>query len=114
MPPDSLLSEVSRNIIDNGGNLYVVPSFSDTDTLYNVDMDLGICDCAVGKDGSPCKHQYLLWKTYSKGDNFLPYISADERKQCSYLAIGETLADTYYEGLHDYVAREQDQEEPDE
>ena len=86
------LTTVSANIIDNADGRYTVPSFSEPGVQHCVDMDLGICDCTVG---SPCKHQYVAWKTYSKGTNFLPYLSSEERKQCSYLAIGETLPDTY-------------------
>ena len=66
-------------------------------------MELGICDYSVGRHGSPCKHQYISWKIHLKSTNFIPYLSHEERKQCSYIAIGEVLPDTYYAGLHDYL-----------
>lgn len=30
---------------------------------YTVNITFGICSCMVGKDSSPCKHQYVLWVT---------------------------------------------------
>ena len=110
LPPESVLEVVSEKIVDSGGNMYIVPSFTDPDVIYYVDMDLGICECSVGKDGSPCKHQFITWKKHLKGTNFLPFLNPEERKQYSYLAIGKTLPDSYYEGLHDYVADDFQQE----
>ena len=112
LPPESVLQEISCNITNSGGNIYVIPSFSNDNVRYTIDMDLGICDCEVGSDGSPCKHQYLLWTTHKSGNsNFLPYLSAEERKMYSYLAIGETLPDVYYEGLHDHFTQESDEQD---
>ena len=69
-------------------------------------MNSHMCDCSAGKDGSPCKHQYVLWKSGHSSSNFLPYMSAADRKEYSYIAIGEVLPDSYYERLHDYVIGE--------
>ena len=30
---------------------------------YTVNITFGICSCMVGKDSSPCEHQYVLWVT---------------------------------------------------
>ncbi|XP_057311257.1 uncharacterized protein LOC130649070 [Hydractinia symbiolongicarpus] len=103
LPPEPVLREVAENIISNGSNIYLVPSFTDPSVHYCVDMELGLCECDVGSDGSPCKHQYVTWRQHLKSANFIPYLSSEERKQCSYIAIGESLPDVYYEGLRDYL-----------
>uniref|UniRef100_A0A7M5V903 SWIM-type domain-containing protein n=1 Tax=Clytia hemisphaerica TaxID=252671 RepID=A0A7M5V903_9CNID len=57
--------------------------------------------CEVGLDGSVCKHQYVVWShKLGKGRNFLPYLNAEERKGYAYIAIGKSLPDSYYEGIH--------------
>jgi len=47
------------------------------------------------------KHQYFLWaNNIAKSVNFIPYTSASQRKTCAVIAIGESLPDSYYEGIH--------------
>ena len=87
-------------------NTFKVPSLT-SDNFYIVDMNLGICECKVGQDGNVCKHQYVLWAN-GKCDsiNFIPYLSATERKRYSIIASGEALPDKYYEGIHDHIRDE--------
>ena len=43
---------------------------------YAVNITFGICSCMVGKDSSPCKHQYVLWVTnVGHCINFIPVFS---------------------------------------
>lgn len=42
-------------------NIFLMPSMSDEGVQYLVDMNTGICQCKIGINGSPCKHQYILW-----------------------------------------------------
>lgn len=82
-------------------NSYYVPSCDDENKTYLVDMDVSTCECKVGESGAPCKHQYIIWAhILKKGTAFLPYLSPDDRREYSYLAIGEYLPQSCYEGLH--------------
>ena len=65
-------------------------------------MEMCICECEIGQSGAPCKHQYLIWlHVHKKGNAFLPFLTGEERKEYSFIAIGGYLPDSYYEGLHD-------------
>ena len=66
LPPESVLSSIAEKIENRGEKTYFVPSFTDSNVQYCVDMELGFCDCVVGNDGSPCKHQYQLEKTFEQ------------------------------------------------
>ena len=60
---------------------------------------LGVCECPQGRDGSVCKHQYILWSfRLSKQSNFLPYLDASERQRYSKIATGGCLPLSAYEG----------------
>ena len=86
-----------------GNNVFIVPSLSNP-TMYIVDMNSGVCSCESGKDGSPCKHQYLLWANkLCDSKNFLPYFNKEERMQYAIIATGTALPVDFYEGLHDRV-----------
>ena len=46
----------------------------------------------IGKDGSPCKHQYMLWTAKrAKCFNFVPINSPEDRQKLAKIAIGEAL-----------------------
>ena len=36
---------------------YIVPSKEEREVVYHVDVEVGICTCPHGQDGSPCSHQ---------------------------------------------------------
>ena len=44
-----------------GNNTYLVPSLTDNYVYYMVDMVNGFCECTVGNDEPPCKHQALKY-----------------------------------------------------
>lgn len=72
-----------------GANMYCVPSISKEDQTYLVDMDSGFCECRTGMNGSPCKHQYILWvNKVSTAVNFLPIFSKEQRQMYAEIAIG--------------------------
>ena len=71
---------------------------------YLVDMNTGICQCKIGMNGSPCKHQYILWAhKLADAVNFLPVLSKEQRQLYAEIAIGMSLSLQYYEGLHDQI-----------
>ena len=85
-------------------NIFLMPSMSDEGVQYLVDMNTGICQCKIGINGSPCKHQYILWvNKLCVAVNFLPVFSREQRQMYAEVAIGSTLPLHFYEGLHDQV-----------
>lgn len=78
-------------------------SFSDVSIKYLVDMNSGMCQCKVGIDGAPCKHQYILFarKIVKSSNNFIPVSDPHQRMLLSKIAVGKSLPVEYYEGLHD-------------
>ncbi len=83
-------------------NIFIVKSFNQDNTKYVVDMSLGLCECKAGVNGSVCKHQYVLWANkVAQGTNFLPIFSQQQRMKFAEIAIGASVAPSYYEGLYD-------------
>ena len=65
-------------------------------------MNSGFCECAIGQDGSPCKHQALLWSNGCISNiNFMPIFHKEIRQKFSYIAVGNSLSLEFYEGLHE-------------
>lgn len=91
-------------IVNVGCNMFLVPSLSNEGVQYLVDMNTGFCQCKIGVNGSPCKHQYILWvNKLSVAVNFLPVFSKEQRMMYAEIAIGATFPLHFYEGLHDKV-----------
>jgi hypothetical protein len=60
-------------------------------------MSLGVCSCPQGKDGAPCKHQYLIWAAnLAICTNFVPISNPDERQKLAEIALGKTLPLSYF------------------
>ena len=67
-------------------------------------MNSGLCQCTKGMNGSPCKHQYVLWvNKLSDSLNFLPRFSPEQKKKCFDLAICCSMDVGKYEGIHDLI-----------
>ena len=65
-----------------------------------MDRTAGVCSCAVGKDGSPCKHQHVLWAAKKAHcPNFISVTDSVERQKLAKIAIGETLPLSFYSNL---------------
>ena len=80
---------VIAKITKAGDNMYCVPSISKDDQTYLVDMESGFCECRTCMNGSPCKHQYILWvNKVSTAVNFLPIFSKEQRQMYADIAIG--------------------------
>ena len=80
----------------------LVPSLSDSSTKYSVDMP--VCECFVGRNENVCKHMYMLWASGKyKSFNFVPYLRWEERKTYTDIAIGSSLTDEQYHGIHEYI-----------
>ena len=43
---------------------FKVPSGTDEDVLYNVNIEEQHCDCYVGRTKQPCKHKALVCRTF--------------------------------------------------
>ena len=96
--------KIKATIVQTLGSLYTISSFTIAMVRYVVDMDVGMCNCSVGSDGSVCKHQYFVWLyRHKKSVNFIPFLDPAQRKEYSYIATGKVLPDNYYEGLHDHI-----------
>ncbi len=52
----SKISYESIYEIDSKESIYLVNSKTERDVKYLVNMELGICNCNAGQDGSPCSH----------------------------------------------------------
>ena len=64
-------------------------------------MTAGLCTCHVGKNGSPCKHQYILWaNNIASTINFVPYKDVYQRRKFGFIALGQTMPLDFYSGLH--------------
>lgn len=76
-------------------------------------MTIGTCSCEVGKDGSPCKHQYMLWAAERANCiNFIPIASPKDRQNLAQIAIGEALPLSFYTSLRDTNPPEMDTTAP--
>ena len=63
-------------------------------------MSIGVCSCVMGRDGSPCKHQHILWASNTVNCiNFVPVSNPQSRQKLAWIAIDQTLPITYYTNL---------------
>ena len=98
-----------RNIKSDGNSLYCVPSRIKQGKHYTVDMSIGMCECFIGCDGSPCAHQFVLWsENIADSVNFIPFTSKDERQRFARITLGIALPLTFYEPLHSSARTEVD------
>ena len=55
-------------------------------------MSVGMCECFIGCDGSPCAHQFVLWsENIADPVEFIPFTSKDERQRFARNALGTAL-----------------------
>ena len=63
-------------------------------------MTIGVCSCEIGSDGSPCKHQYVLWSAnIANCLNFIPIAHPEVRQKLAWIAIEQSLPLSYYSNL---------------
>ncbi|KAE8741294.1 hypothetical protein FOCC_FOCC013182 [Frankliniella occidentalis] len=80
--------ELVKKIVKSGEHTYMVPSTVDSDLLYEVDRDLGVCSCKAGCTGAFCKHQALLYSAFGGYFPNAPPILSTDRYQLGLLALG--------------------------
>ena len=105
-PTDEEFIRMQNSVVMHGQGVFTVQSLSQPEITYLVDMNVGICECIIGKTGAPCKHQYVLWVLQkSSNRNFLPFFDKAQRQLFAEIAIGMSLPLENYEGLHDKQTR---------
>ena len=99
--PEEVILFLSK-LVSLGDSVFTAPSISRPNEYYIINMGDGFCSCMAGRNGAPCKHQYLVWanKRY-QSQNFLPYFSKEERQKFAQIACGTSLPLEYYEGIHE-------------
>ena len=96
--------KVLNSIINLGNNNFLIESFSSEGIKYLVDMNSGLCQCIGGVNGSPCKHQHIMWvNKLSESLNFIPRFSSEQKQTFSYIALACSLNLEMYEGIHDRI-----------
>ena len=77
-----------------------MPSRIEVYQYYTIDMSIGVCECPVGFDGSPCTHQFLIWvENLADSVNFILIFNKEEHQRWARIAFGTALPLTYYKGL---------------
>jgi len=67
---------------------------------FFVDISIGVCSCDKGQDGSPCKHQYLIWAAkLTNSLNFAPVESPELRQKLAMIALGSMQPVSKYTSL---------------
>ena len=81
---------------------YEVPSQSNTDVMYTVDMFVGHCTCHAGNTGGPCKHQAAVMSAFKLPSwNVLPVCDPAGRKLLHQIAVGDeaSVPDDWFKSL---------------
>ena len=84
-------------------NTFLVNSQSQRGVKYLVDMNLGVCSCIGGQDGSPCSHQAAIAKLFGiYSVNCVSTISSTARQQLAVVALGNNAIQEgdFYTSLH--------------
>ena len=101
IPGKAELELMNRNIKSDGNSLYRVSSRTKQGKYYTVHMSIGMCECFIGCDESPCENQFVLWSENIAGSvNFIPFTRKDERQRFVRIALRTALPLTLYEPLH--------------
>ena len=84
------------NIKSDFNNLHRIPSRKKQGKYYTNDISIGMCECFIGCDGSPCTYQFV----------FITFTSTDERQIFARIALDTALPLTLYQPLHSSVGTE--------
>lgn len=89
LPDQGKITQEMISRVSDTAEMYQVESESTAGQLYDVDMVHGMCTCAVGFNGAPCKHQYAVTKHFQVNSfNFFPLTDENIRQHLFYLASG--------------------------
>ncbi|KAL5237136.1 hypothetical protein ACI65C_004546 [Semiaphis heraclei] len=91
-----LHSKLCPNIVDLNVNdvkkiskcTYEVPSMSEKNVYYSINIENGLCTCKMGLSGSFCKHQAWIHKNIKIQSPNAPPVTLNERHELGILALG--------------------------
>ena len=115
LPCDDKVEEMVQTSEKLCENVYKVPSENDSSVAYLVDMFLGSCECEIGNNGAPCKHQCIIWSRLNiPNPNFMPYFDKGERMRLARMAVGDDVMNypDLFEGLRDSLILNRENSEP--
>ncbi len=75
---------------------YLVPSSSDREKTYAVDVNSGCCTCEQGVYGRFCKHLMAVLHLFGGDALNAPKVSAEERHKMAVLALGPAAQPTQF------------------
>ena len=84
-------------------NVFMVDSQTSRGVVYTVDMQLSVCTCPLGSDGSPCSHQAAITKHFHYTScNSIPSMFPEKRRELAMIALGDKAVQdlSYYSSLH--------------
>ena len=84
-------------------NVFMVDSQTTRGVVYTVDMQLSVCTCPLGSDGSPCSHQAAITKHFHYASyNSIPSMFPEKRRELAMIALGDKAVQdlSYYSSLH--------------
>ena len=96
-------SNISKElIVDIGGEKYMVPSETDEDKWYMLDMRSGFCQCPAGTSCAPCKHKAAVADHFGKASfTVTPTSDPCQRALYHFIAMGRTMPAHYYRNNDD-------------
>jgi len=84
-------------------NVFMVDSQTSCGVVYTVDMQLGVCTCPLGTDGSPCSLQAAITKHFHfVSRNSILSMFPEKRRELAMIALGDKAVQDlrYYSSLH--------------
>ena len=92
---------MEKNIKRIDENLFSVTRRSKKEKIYLIGMPIGHCECFIGKNVSPCWHQFCLWSTgLATYLNFSPHFDKTERQKFAETTTTVSLQSFHYNTLH--------------
>ena len=95
-------------------NSYLINSQTEVGVKYLVDMEIGVCSCNAGRDGSPCSHQTAVVRHYKIFSiNCIP-VTSEARQLLAKVAVGNSsLPPEFYSSLHEKKVIPQEKKQKD-
>ena len=90
------------NITVENGGWYKVKSCT-SNNYYDVNVNIGVCTCEHGQDGSPCVHQAAVVLNFGQESiNYIATLSANARLKLAIIALGSSAIQqlSFYSSLH--------------
>ena len=77
-----------------------------TNAICVICLTTRLCECFIGKDGSPGWHQFCLWSSaFDTCLYFLYHFDKAERQKFAEIAIDASLESFCYDTLHSFVGK---------